>query len=189
MSADTGPLNITCTSSDCDNPTNPTHCFKPLRGKDKGKCRDCGTDVVDWGRVHERNLADVANTFSALENETWRAHMMHVDVPAKVQELALRVPPEELRARTVRALRSALRKPKSQQFRDGMQTPRENSSSARIQHYAQHATATCCRQCLDYWHGVDVEAHLTDQDWDYVAALCWEYIDRRIGPLDDGSES
>ena len=62
-------------------------------GKDKGKCRDCGADVVDWGRVHARNLADVAKTFSALENETWRAHMMHVNVPAKVQNLALRVPP------------------------------------------------------------------------------------------------
>jgi Domain of unknown function (DUF4186) len=180
-----GTLGITCTSSDCQNPTDPTHCFKPKRGQPgpPGTCRDCGADLIDWSRVHERNLRDAANTFSALENETFRRHMMHVPVPAKVLDLALRRGPEVLRERTERAVRSALAKPRSTNAYDGRQTPRETSPSARIQHFAQHATATCCRQCLEYWHSIPADDHLTERQFDYCVELAWRYVERRIGPF------
>ena len=186
MSDEMEPLRITCTSTDCENPLEPTHCFKPKRGQPgaQGTCRQCGADLVDWERVHERNLSDVANTFTALENETFRRHMMHVDVPPKVQELALRRGVDVLRERTEKAVRSALKKPRSANAYDGRQTPRETSASARIQHYAQHATATCCRQCLEYWHAIPAEDELSDEQLEYCIALAWEYIDRRLGPLE-----
>src|SRR3989454_6847476 len=41
---------------------------------------------------------------------------------------------------------------KHQYHRDGYQTQRERS--AEIVHYAQHATAACCRKCIEYWHGI-----------------------------------
>ena len=183
---DEEPLRITCTSSDCENPSDPTHCFKPKRGQPgpAGTCRDCGADLVDWSRVHERNLADVAATFSALENETFRRHMMHVDVPDKVRELALKRGVDELHARTARAVRSALHKPRKDNPWDGRQTPREDSPSARIQHFAQHATATCCRQCVEYWHGIPANAHLSEHDMEFCVGLAWAYIERRLGPFD-----
>ncbi|PYS49949.1 MAG: hypothetical protein DMG13_22170 [Acidobacteria bacterium] len=37
---------------------------------------------------------------------------------------------------------------KHQYHRDGYETQRE--SSAEIVHYAQHATAACCRKCVEY---------------------------------------
>jgi hypothetical protein len=177
------PLRITCTSADCENPLDPTHCFKPKRGQpgEPGSCRECGAQLVDWARVHQRNLADVANTFSALENETFRHHMLHVDVPQKVLDLAMRRGIEELQARTDRAVRSALRTPRSKNPYDGRQTPRETSPSARIQHYAQHATATCCRQCLEYWHNIPAESELTEEEFVYCVGLAWEYVERRLG--------
>jgi hypothetical protein len=182
---DKDPLRITCTSTDCKNPQDPTHCFKPKRGQPgpPGTCRECGADLIDWDRVHERNFADSANTFTALENETFRHHMMHVDIPGRVRELALAQGWRMLRARTERAIRSALSKPRSDNVWDGRQTPRETSESARIQHYAQHATATCCRQCLDYWHGIPADARLTEEQIRYCLDLAWEYIERRLGPL------
>jgi hypothetical protein len=180
-------LGITCTSTDCDNQGNPTHCFKPKRDQPgpPGTCRECGADLIDWSRVHERNLADVAATFTALENETFRAHMMHVDVPDRVRALALRRGVEDLHERTRRAVHSALRKARSQNPWDGRQTPRENSRDARIQHFAQHATATCCRGCAAYWHGIDPEAEITDEQLEYLTGLTWEYVCRRLG-LDPG---
>jgi len=182
---DLEPLRITCTSTDCHNPTDPTHCFKPKRTQPgpPGTCRECGADLIDWERVHERNFADVANTFTALENETFRRHMMHVDVPSKVRQLALKRGTGELHQRTERAVRQALGKRRSQNPYDGRQTPRETSPSARIQHFAQHATATCCRQCLEYWHGIPAEADITEEQLDYGVALAWEYVQRRLGPL------
>lgn len=190
MSAIEVPLRITCTSTDCTNPTNPSHCFKPKRGQpgDPGSCRECGADLVDWSRVHERNLADVATTFSALENETFRRHMLHVDVPHRVRELALRRGVDVLRERTERAVRSALGKPRSQNSFDGRQTPRETSLSARIQHYAQHATATCCRSCVEYWHGLSADEELTSEQTGYCVGLAWEYVERRLGPFENAYE-
>jgi len=129
-------------------------------------------------------MADAANTFTALENETFRLHMMHVEVPEKVQRLALAKGVDILRERTERAIRSALKKPRSENAFDGRQTPRETSESARIQHYAQHATATCCRQCLEYWHQIPAENQLTEEQIQYCIDLAWEYISRRLGPFD-----
>jgi hypothetical protein len=176
------PLGITCTSTDCDNPTTPTHCFKPKANQPgpRGTCRECGADLIDWPRVHDRNLADIAATFSALENETFRRHIMHAPIPERVRELALRRGVDELRKRTERAIRSALSKPRSQNAYDGRQTPRETSEGARIQHYAQHATATCCRQCLEYWHDIDAESQLSEADMRYCVELAWEYVRQRL---------
>ena len=63
------PLKITCTATDC---SNDLHCFKVHRKMataDHGKCRACGVDLVDWRRVHRRNIRDAAHTFEALKRE------------------------------------------------------------------------------------------------------------------------
>ena len=63
------PLDIKCTSADCEN---ELHCFKQLKKmteEQRGKCRYCGADLVDWDRLHLRDVGDVAYTFAALKNE------------------------------------------------------------------------------------------------------------------------
>ncbi len=48
---------------------------------------------------------------------------------------------------------------------DGKQTPMRNHPIF----IAQHATATCCRGCLEKWHGITARDHeLTEQEKDYI---------------------
>jgi uncharacterized protein DUF4186 len=43
---------------------------------------------------------------------------------------------------------------------DGKQTPMRNHPVF----IAQHATATCCRKCLQKWHGIPSSGHTLDPD-------------------------
>lgn len=47
-------LRITCASVDCNNPTDPTHYFKPKKEQPgpPGTCRGCGADLVGWERAN-----------------------------------------------------------------------------------------------------------------------------------------
>jgi hypothetical protein len=71
------PLKIKCTASDCDN---DLHCFKATRKMaqaDRGRCRACGADLVDWHRLHQREIADAKCTFRGLKHELIRHHFFH----------------------------------------------------------------------------------------------------------------
>lgn len=54
---------------------------------------------------------------------------------------------------------------------DGRQTPMRNHPAF----IAQHATATCCRGCLEKWHKIPKGRPLSDREVDYVVAVirCW----------------
>lgn len=54
---------------------------------------------------------------------------------------------------------------------DGKQTPWGNHPVF----VAQHATATCCRGCLNKWHKISKGKKLTDLEIDYVLSVieCW----------------
>jgi hypothetical protein len=62
------PLKITCTSTDCER---NLHCFrmtkKLLASGPSGRCRRCGTQLIDWARVHRRLVDDATHTFAALQ--------------------------------------------------------------------------------------------------------------------------
>jgi hypothetical protein len=49
-----------------------------------------------------------------------------------------------------------------------------------VYHYGQHATATCCRRCFEYWHGVPLERPLDSEHLEYATALVWRYIEERL---------
>src|SRR5262245_35021556 len=78
------PLKITCTSSDCKN---DLHCFKStqkMRKENKeGQCRTCGTELIDWERLHQRSFEDIENTFESLKTEMIRHHFWHVEIDQK----------------------------------------------------------------------------------------------------------
>lgn len=50
---------------------------------------------------------------------------------------------------------------------DGRQTPMRNHPVF----IAQHATATCCRKCLEKWHGIQKGKKLTEQQTDYIVSV------------------
>jgi hypothetical protein len=59
---------------------------------------------------------------------------------------------------------------------DGKQTPMKGHPVF----IAQHATATCCRGCLQKWHGIEKGRALKATQVDYVVALIMGWIERQI---------
>lgn len=55
---------------------------------------------------------------------------------------------------------------------DGKQTPMRGHPVF----IAQHATATCCRNCLEKWHHISSGKELTSQEIDYVVAILMKWI-------------
>lgn len=63
---------------------------------------------------------------------------------------------------------------------DGKQTPMKGHPVF----IAQHATATCCRGCIQKWHGIQKGRALDDKEIDYLVALIMGWIEQQ---LDDPS--
>ena len=61
--------------------------------------------------------------------------------------------------------------------RDGRQTPWRGHPVF----VAQHATATCCRRCLQRWHGISAGTALSEGQRDYVVRLIMAWIERQAG--------
>lgn len=57
---------------------------------------------------------------------------------------------------------------------DGVQTPMKNHPVF----IAQHATATCCRGCLEKWHHIKKGKELTINEQNYIVELIMEWIKR-----------
>jgi exodeoxyribonuclease V alpha subunit len=55
---------------------------------------------------------------------------------------------------------------------DGKQTPMKGHPVF----IAQHATATCCRGCLEKWHHIDKGIELSDNQVNYVVELIMAWI-------------
>ena len=173
------PLEIKCTSVDCGN---DLHCFKQLKKMtpdQRGKCRACSADLVDWQRLHRRDSCDAAHTFTALQHELIRHHFFHREVDEKAANHAKRKGRHALKE----AARDRLRKylAPAEPPRDGYQTPLEGSAIF----YAQHATATCCRTCLEYWHDIPKGQKLTEREFAYCAELVDLFLDTKLPDLAD----
>lgn len=55
---------------------------------------------------------------------------------------------------------------------DGRQTPMKNHPAF----IAQHATATCCRGCLEKWHNIPKGRPLSDREREYVVAVIRRWL-------------
>jgi hypothetical protein len=55
---------------------------------------------------------------------------------------------------------------------DGKQTPMRNHPAF----IAQHATATCCRGCLEKWHGIQRGRELTADEQRYVVSVIERWL-------------
>lgn len=61
---------------------------------------------------------------------------------------------------------------------DGKQTPMRQVHPVFI---AQHATACCCRGCLEKWYKVPKGRELTKDEIDFVVKLLIEWVRRDVG--------
>jgi Domain of unknown function (DUF4186) len=89
-----------------------------------------------------------------------------------------------LHARDLIAARLAPAEPHN----DGRQTPYRGHPVF----VAQHATATCCRSCLQRWHQIPAGQELDRGERDYVVTVICRWIDRELrepARVVDGRES
>lgn len=61
---------------------------------------------------------------------------------------------------------------------DGKQTPMKGHPVF----IAQHATACCCRGCINKWHKLPKNVQLTQKQQDYLVGLIMEWIKRQWQP-------
>ena len=64
----------------------------------------------------------------------------------------------------------------AQPLHDGRQTPYRGHPVFT----AQHATATCCRTCIERWHHIPKGRALTPQELDRLTALLLGWLDRDL---------
>ena len=169
-------IKVTCTSTDCDN---DQHCFlqkKKVAGTHVfGACRACDAEPrFDLGRVRRCDAGDMGYTFASLRHEKIRAHYWSIPF----DEDALRRARKKGRPKVIEAvsrrIKSSIGK-KANGF-DGRQT----ALSGNVIFYAQHATATCCRKCLSYWHGIPADRDLDVEESTYCEAMVVGYLDERL---------
>lgn len=178
------PLKVSCTSADCKN---ELHCFlatRALREQSKeGRCRYCGVDLIDWGRVHRRDAGDLDFTFASLRKEFIRHYFWHVQIDPKAVNHARRKGRLRLREAVNRRIRMSVSP--AEPFRDGRQTPWAGSGNAI--YYAQHAVAACCRRCIQEWHAIPRGRELNDTEVQYLSSLAMRYVEDRV-PLTEAGE-
>jgi hypothetical protein len=63
-------------------------------------------------------------------------------------------------------------------YKDGKQTPYRGHPVF----VAQHATATCCRSCLERWHEIPRGRELAPEERDYVVDVIWRWIEGELAP-------
>lgn len=187
------PLKVTCTSTDCKQ---GLHCFKasgraktgsksePTKAPEAGACRECGAKLVDWSRVHKKDSTDAAYTFQALRFELIRHHFWHVEIDEKAVRYARRKGISGLQDAVRSRLRSSVGS--ANNSFDGRQTPMAGSGNPI--HYAQHATASCCRKCMEYWHAIPKTEDLTDGQIEYLSELVMMYLVERLPGLTEDGE-
>ena len=59
---------------------------------------------------------------------------------------------------------------------DGKQTPMRGHPVF----IAQHATATCCRGCIQKWHGIEKGRALNEAEIDFIVTLIMVWIERQL---------
>ena len=172
---------VKCTTSNCEE---DLHCFRPKRAKTMqgSKCRECDVELVDWNRVQKKDYNDVDATIAFLKKENIRHHFWNIPINKNFKWANIVQGKEKLSRKALARLDKSVGCAGSKNFYDGRQTP---VTKWNIIYFAQHATATCCRQCIQYWHGIPYDNELTEDELEYFKKLIMKYIDEKIGDIPD----
>lgn len=173
------PLDVQCRHTICEKGFH-SHTSKvtPKNGK-VGDCNDCGDSSIDWERIHKNDSYDRDYTIVNLKRELIR----HICWSAPMEEAVIQYAQKRGRsvilARAEVIIRRNLAKIPTGRF-DFMCTPKKGKE---IIHYAQHATATCCRKCLERWHGIPQDTILDESQITYCVGWLECFTDDRMPNL------
>lgn len=174
-------LDISCGTTKC---TDGFHCYSQKKpslkkfGKER-VCKECGADLIDWERVHLNDIADSDFVFNQLENEIIRHVFWHTPIEREALLKVLSHGKTKTKERAKRTVRSRIGKLTAW---DGRQTP---MGKDEMINYAQHATATCCRKCLEAWHNIPMDGILSNDQIDFCADLIMKYVETRVPSISD----
>ena len=171
---------LSCRMSDC---SKEMHTFKQTRKSkslniEKGCCTQCRSSLVDWDRIYRNDIEDFSYTKSALQfemirNVFWNIKEPSADMINKIRKLD----PVELKNKISSRLISTLQKTRNEKKGwDGQQT----SFRDNLIHWAQHATGTCCRDCLEYVHGIDANSPISNKTYEYLQQVITMYIKEKM---------
>jgi hypothetical protein len=112
-------------------------------------------------------MRDIDEAFAVLRQSRFRSrfHLSAKEV-AYLEQKGLATVLEH--ARNFITTRLAAAKP----LNDGRQTPIKNHPVF----VAQHATATCCRKCLEKWHHIPKNVPLMGDQIDYIVSLIEHWL-------------
>jgi hypothetical protein len=136
---------------------------------------------VDWNRVTQRDFSDAPHTFEEMRKERIRHYFWHVELDADAERHARRKGLHGMDVAAERRIRSSVG---NDTGFDGRQTPLEGNAL----YYAQHATATCRRKCIEEWHAIPRGRPLEDDEITYLANLVRLYICERLPYLTPDGE-
>lgn len=175
-------MDVTCGTTKCNE---GFHCYSQKKtssrkfGEDR-VCKECGVDLINWERVHQNDLNDTEFVFQELQTEIIRHVFWHTTFDSDALVSSLMRGKKQTRERAIKLLKTRIGKHNS--FMDGRQTP---MGQGELINYAQHATATCCRKCLEAWHNFKLEDPLTEDQINFCADLVMKYIEKRVPHLKD----
>ena len=173
-----------CTTTNCEE---GLHCFRPkhapkLEGLTGGNCHACNVDQVDWKIVYKRDIDNAETTFSFLKLELIRNAFWTEPIEADLKEKILKRGLQKLTTSIGLTLKRSVFKSGRSLFRDGTQTPIDTGN---LIYWAQHATATCCRKCIKYWHDIPYDRDLNENEFQYLQALIIKFFEDRIPEIKD----
>jgi Domain of unknown function (DUF4186) len=178
---------VKCKATKCEE---GLHCFRPKRAAPLtlvgGACHACKEDSVDWQQAYKRDISQVDALFSELRKEYIRQHFWDVPINDKFKRRLLIKGKNKLKVEAAKRIKSSVREAGTTRYQDGTQTP---TKKYNIIYFAQHATATCCRKCIKYWHGIPYDRDLEPAEEIYLQQLITKYIETRLPDLpDEGSQ-
>jgi hypothetical protein len=161
--------------ADCENNLHSFRTTKALqkKGVEKGCCKECRSSFIDWDRIYKKDITDFIYLRDAFKLEMIRNIFWTIKQPdEKMKKSILDKSTDEINELVIKRLKSTLSKPKKENDWDGRQTPFDGN----LLYWAQHATGTCCRQCLEEWYGIDANSEISDSDYSFLQQVVLKYI-------------
>ncbi|HTH55707.1 MAG TPA: DUF4186 family protein [Cyclobacteriaceae bacterium] len=171
-----------CLRTDCKN---DLHCFRQTGNRRPHQilqgqgCHECGAELVDWSVPYARDIKNAKGTFDFMKKEWIRDKYWNKSIVGKTLDSARRIGKKGMAQAVQKRLKTSVGP--AEPYKDGGQTPFEGN----ILFYAQHATACCCRKCIEYWHNIPAKKELTENEIGYMRELMLLYINEKLPDLNE----
>lgn len=138
---------------------------------DEGNAKVAKADEASEGEVSSVMFSDVASLFLRLSQSRFRSSFyLNQKDQAIIADKGLATIREHARHIIAKRLAPAVIP------NDGRQTPMRHGTSPVF--IAQHATACCCRGCLEKWHHIPKGRALTADEQAYVVEVIMRWIEK-----------